>query len=161
MTTPLRRPFLQAASLAALTLLAPLAGAPPVRGEEIKVTVLAVLATDRNTTVDPRVKCIAEEVRKLEPTLTGYRLARTTCKPLGVGRKESFPLVDDETATVSLHHGPDKDHWVGLTVKPPLVGEITYVTICGKFFPIVTRYQTRDRERLILAVMVRPCPKKK
>jgi hypothetical protein len=37
------------------------------------------------------------------------------------------------------------------------VGEITYSTICGKCFPIVTRFQTKDRERLIVAVMVRPC----
>ena len=42
-------------------------------------------------------------------------------------------------------------------IPPPLVGEITYMTICGKFFPIVTRYQTKDKDRLIIAVMVKPC----
>jgi hypothetical protein len=32
-----------------------------------------------------------------------------------------------------------------------------YTSACGKFFPIVTRYQTKERERLIIAIMVRCC----
>ena len=33
--------------------------------------------------------------------------------------------------------------------------------LCGKYFPILTRCQTKAGERLVLAIMVRPCPKAK
>jgi len=46
-----------------------------------------------------------------------------------------------------------------MTIKPPTLGEITYSTTCEKFFPIVTRYVTKDKERLIIAIMVEPCKK--
>ena len=45
---------------------------------------------------------------------------------------------------------------VRLAVKAPLAGEITYTTCCSKFFPIMTRYLTKDNERLIIAIMVKP-----
>jgi hypothetical protein len=35
------------------------------------------------------------------------------------------------------------------------------MTICDKFLPIVTRYRTTNKELLILAVRVQPCPGKK
>jgi hypothetical protein len=47
-----------------------------------------------------------------------------------------------------------------LAVTPPLQGEIVYGCACGKFLPIITRFQTRDGERLILAVRVEPCHRK-
>lgn len=140
--------------------------AEPVRADERNITVVAVLATDRNTTIDPKVQGIAEEVKKLEPSLTGFKLVRTTNKPVGVGRKESFPLVDAEMLAVQLLQieppkEKDKDERIRLAVKAPLTGEITYSTCCGKFFPILTRYLTKDNERLIVAVMVKTPPPKK
>ena len=127
----------------------------PRAKEEVKVCVLAVLATDQNNKIDKRVECIAKEVQKKEPTLTGFRMATTNCKPLTAGARESFPLVEGEVASV-LVEGKCKGDRVRLTVKAPLMGEITYSTTCGKYFPIVTRYQTKDRDRLIIAVMVKP-----
>jgi hypothetical protein len=41
-----------------------------------------------------------------------------------------------------------------------MMGEVEYTTCCGKFFPIITRYQTKDKERLIIAIRVQPCNKK-
>jgi len=139
--------------------------AAAARAEERSITVVAVLATDRNNVIDPKVQGIAEEVKKLEPTLTGFRLVRTTNKPVAVGRKESFPLVDAEMLAVQLLQidppkEKDKDERVRLAVKAPLTGEITYSTCCGKFFPILTRYLTKHNDRLIVAVMVRPAAKK-
>jgi hypothetical protein len=133
-----------------------LATAPPAdRADETRVCVVAIIATDRNTTVDEKIKCIAKEVQKKEPTLTGFRMATTNCKPLTAGAKESFPLIEGEVASVVVE-GKCKGERVRLTVKAPLMGEITYSTTCGKYFPIVTRYQTKDKDRLIIAVMVKP-----
>jgi hypothetical protein len=140
------------------------------RSDDRMITVVAVIASDKNKHVDPRVKCIADEVQKLEPNLTGFRLATTTNKSVRVGNRETFPLVDDEVLGVLLQHvggggggkkEKDKeDDRVRLTVKAPLAGEITYSTCCSKFFPIMTRYLTKDTgERLIVAIMVRPAQK--
>src|SRR5262249_10916037 len=119
--------------------------------EEVEVTVVVILATDRNKQVDADLKAIAEEVRKKYPELTGVRLERMRRDSLTVGKSEKFALVDDKVATVLVRHGADGKNRVGLTVKAPLQGEIEYTTCCGKFLPIVTRYRTKaDNERLIL-----------
>ncbi len=145
-----------------LAFLACLAAACGTRAEEkIQVTVVAILATDQNKKVEPRLECLAKEVQKTDPTLTGFRLAKCTCQKMEVGKKFEFPLVEDEVAAVVVKHGCDKEDRVGLTVKAPLVGEIAYSGACGKFFPILTRYQTKDKERLIIAIRVQPCPCKK
>jgi hypothetical protein len=123
----------------------------------IKVTVAAILATDRDDKVDAKLDCFAREVRKLEPELTGFRLARTTCKPLELGVSYRFPLVDGKAAYVSLQQAADKENRVSLMVKPPGMGEIVYTSACGKFLPIMTPYQTKDKDRLFIAIMVKSC----
>ena len=134
--------------------------APKGRAEEVKVTLVVILATERNSEVARELKSIAREVQKTYPHLTGFRLGEITSKALTVGKKEKFALVDDEVATVLVHHAADSKNRVGLTVKAPLQGEIQYLTCCGKFLPIVTRYQTKeDKECLILAIRVQPCKK--
>jgi hypothetical protein len=133
-----------------------------VRAEERTITVLAVLATDRNTHIDQKVQCIAEEVQKLEPSLTGFRLARITNKAVTVGKRDSFPLVDDQSLGVLLEKVDAKanmEERYRLTVKPPQAGDITYSCCSSKFFPILTRYHTKDNERLIIAIMVKPAKK--
>jgi hypothetical protein len=142
-----------------LILLGCLAGPVGVRAEEeIKVTVVAILATDQNKKVEPRLEGLAKEVQKTDPKLTGFRWAKCSCQKLEVGKKLEFRLVEDQVAAVVVKHGCDKEDRVGLTVKAPLVGEIAYSCACGKFFPIMTRYQTKDKERLIIAIRVQPCP---
>jgi hypothetical protein len=131
-----------------------------VRAEDRQITVVAILATDKNTQVDPRVKSIAEEVQKVEPGLTGFRVARTTSKAIAVGARETFALVDNEVLAVVIQQAggkeKEKDDRVRLAVKAPLAGEITYTTCCSKFFPIMTRYLTKDNDRLIIAIMCKP-----
>ena len=130
------------------------------RAEEVRVTVVVILATDRNDEVDCELESIAEQVQKKYPHLTGFHLEEISRKSLTVGKKEKFPLIDEQTALVLVRHGADSNNRVGLTVKAPLQGEIQYTTCCGKFLPIVTRYQTKeDKERLILAIRVQPCKK--
>jgi hypothetical protein len=156
--------FAQYTHRSSLVLIAVMAGfsaAPQPPADERHVTVVAVLATDKNKQIDPRVAGIAEEVQKLEPGLTGFRVVRSTNKPITLGKRDTFPLVDNETLTVLLQPTDAKDgqERIRLTVKAPLAGEITYSCCTAKFFPIMTRYLTRDNERLIVAIMVKPAKK--
>lgn len=129
--------------------------------QKVKVCVVAILASEKEGEIDPRLKSIAEEVRKREPQLKSFELALMSCKSLPVGAKPAaFKLVEEQEAQVVVQHGSDQDDRVGLTVKAPLQGGITYRTVCGKFLPIVTRYKTAEKKRLILAVMVKPCKSK-
>jgi hypothetical protein len=136
-----------------------LLAAGPSRGEEketVRVSVLAILATERNDKVDPRLTCIAKEIRKTHPELTGFQIIKMTRRSLTIGARETFELVGDQKAVVAVQHGADADNHVEVKIAPPLMGEITYDTCCGKFFPIVTPFR-KDHDLLILAVRVQPC----
>lgn len=128
---------------------------------KVRVCVVAVLATTQNKVVDEKLECLAKEVQKKDPSLTGFRLERCSSQVLSVGDKIKFRLVDSEVAEVSIHKGPGKNDRVSLTIKPPMMGEVDYNSCCGKYFPIITRYQTKDHERLIIAVGVHCCDKEK
>lgn len=134
--------------------------------KKVSVTVVVVLASETGNSVDRRLTAIAEEIRKREPKLTSFRLARMESRSLAVDEPCSFKLVDKQQAriTVKQHNflessknpevSADK---VVLSVEAPEQGEIVYRSKCGKFLPIVTRFQTAKRERLILALRVQPC----
>jgi hypothetical protein len=132
---------------------------PPAR---VKVCVVTILATTREEPVDRRLTCIAKEVQKKEKNLRGFKLIEMRCASLAVNQKHTFRLIDKQEAVVVVHHGADEKNWVELKVKPPQQGEIVYRTVCGKCLPIVTGYKTKGKgDRLILAIMVKPCHKKK
>jgi hypothetical protein len=131
-------------------------------GDEVKVTVVAVLATSKNKDVDPKCACLPKEVQKNYPELTGFKIKRYTCQELSVGDKFDFPSgLKDKNGPViipvSIKKGKGKDDRIGLTVEPPEAGLIEYTSCCGKFFPIVTRYKTPDGETLIIAIRVQCC----
>ena len=155
-------PALWAVLLAGLLL--PICSATGCQGKplgkgEVRVSVVAILASQSCTEVDPRLACIAKEVQKVHPQLKlkGFRLAKMSCKPVPVRGSETFELVVDQTVAITVLRDADKENKVQLKVTPPTLGEITYRTTCGKFFPIVTGYQTKNGEWLILAVRVQPC----
>jgi hypothetical protein len=130
-------------------------------GDRVKVTLVTILATTRNEPVDKRLVCIAREVQKKEPDFKGFKLVNMNCQSVAPGQPWKVKLVDNQEAVVVIHHGADQHNRVELKVGAPLQGEIVYGTVCGKFLPIITRYTTKDRQdRLIIAVMVRPCHKK-
>jgi hypothetical protein len=135
--------------------------ASAARAENIQVSVVAILATARNKHVDEHIKCVAEAVRKQEPSWTGFQEVRTTRKSLPVGEQAAFPLVDDRVVHVRVDSGCTKDNWVGLTLQGTGLGELTYSVRCGRCVPIRTPYYTKDRDRLFLAVTVKPCSKGK
>src|SRR5215470_7507729 len=69
---------------------------------EVRVSVVAILASEHDKRIDPRVECIAKEVRKVHHNLTGFRLAKMTCKTVPVQGAESFELVIDQHASVTV-----------------------------------------------------------
>jgi hypothetical protein len=145
--------------LAAAPLVLLLAGmsAASCPGAKIKVTLVVILAKEDGNAIDPRLKEIAAEVRKRSPGLKSFQLKTMTCKSIPPGEKTKFPAVDDQTTQLVVRHGADPDNRVELAVTAPGQGEIVYETVCGKFLPIVTRHQTKSKERLILAIRVQPC----
>jgi hypothetical protein len=147
------------AALAVTALL--LAPAPAARpADDVSVSVVAILAT-ADKKVDPEVEAIATEVRKKYPNLTGFHLGRMSSQQVTVGKEETFQLEDEQVALIGVLNGPDKNDRVRLKIKPPQLKEITYSTVCGKYFPIVTPYLTRaKKEQLIIAIMVQPGPQK-
>ncbi len=124
---------------------------------KVRVCVAVILATENDAKVDKQLTHIAREVRKMHPKLTGFHFEKVCCKSLAIGEKDSFELLDDQSAAVTVQRGADKNDTVRLKVRPPKMGEITYSTACGKFLPIVTPYRTKSNDWLIIAVRVQPC----
>jgi hypothetical protein len=148
------------AALAALLAVLATAGTLLAADGAIKVSVIAILASEQDDKVDPELRQIAAEMQRLNPRLTGFRMVKMSCKSVKVGARDTFALVADQVALVTVE-GRDNEDRVVLKVAPPLMGEITYMTTCGKFLPIVTPYRTKEQDLLILAVRVQPCPGKK
>jgi len=120
------------------------APAPVGEAKKVKVTVVVILANDYWDLVDPQLKHIAEEIRKSYPSFRGFTLASMDCKSLDVDEKTTFPLVENATVQVIIHKAADKTNKVDLAITCPWQKEILYRSICGKFLPIVTRYDTRE-----------------
>ncbi len=125
--------------------------------DPVKITLVVILAKDSGNTIDPRLKAIAEEVRKLNPNLKSFALKSIQSKSIKPGERTSLPTVENKKVDFIIRHGADKDNRVGISVFPPNMGEIEYLASCGKFLPIVTRYETKSKERLIIAIRVQPC----
>ncbi len=127
----------------------------------IKISVVAILASDRGNKIDPQLKNIAEEVqRRIDPKLTSFRLEKMCSKSVPIGGQDKFCLGHDQEALIAID-SKDDDGRIQLRVTPPLMGEITYQTTCGKYLPMITRFRTKKNELLLLAVCVQPCPGKK
>ena len=128
--------------------------------KHITVTVVVILASEEGSTVDKRLQNIAGEIQKLNPTLKSFQVKSIAERSVAPMEKVTIDLVDDTKAVIAIMNAVDEQDKVALAVTPPNQGEIVYSTVCGKFLPIVTRYQTKDRQRLILAIQVQPCKKK-
>jgi hypothetical protein len=129
----------------------------PAEDPPVRVTVVIVLATTENTTVDPKLAELAKEVQKRDPKLTGFRIAATDSRSVPVGESFTFELVDREVLKVKVDKPKDAAGRVSLTIKPPGLENITYGCTCDKFFPVVTPQTTKAGGVLIVAVMAKPC----
>lgn len=145
-------------SLALVPCIAAVAACPQEKQKKVKVTLVVILASETGNKVDKQLKHIAQEVRNLNPNLKNFEFVLMTKKDLAVDEKGVFDLkLEKQTAQVVVKQPADKDNKVALAITAPEQGEIHYVSACGKFLPIVTRYHTKNKERLILAVSVQPC----
>ena len=145
---------------AALSLVVASAGACPPADEKVKVHVLAILASEHHTKVDPRLTEFARHVRKKDKSLTGFNLDRTTEDRLKLGESKEFPLVGTETVEVMVNPNKTDAGRIVLTITPPKMGPITYECECNVFFPIATHHHVgkgKDEQRLFIAVMAKPC----
>lgn len=133
----------------------------PAPDKPVSVTVVIVLATDQNTTVDPKLKELAKEVQKYDPKLTGFKLVATECKSIPVGDSATINLTDKQTMKATVDRAKDKDGRITLTLNPPGMDAVNYACACDKFFPVVTPHKTKSGEQLIVAVMAKPCTAKK
>ena len=133
----------------------------PADDKPVSVTVVIVLATDQNATIDPKLKELAKEVRKRDPKLTGFKLGATECKSIPVGESATLNLTDKQVLKVTVDRSRDKDGRISLTLDPPGMDAVTYACACDKFFPVVTPHRTKSGEQLIIAVMAKPCTAKK
>lgn len=124
---------------------------------KVTVTVVVILASEEGNAIDARLKAIAEEVQAKEPKFKSFKLKSMECRPIGKDEKADFLTVDRKIAHVVAKTCAGKNNRVCLAVTPPELGEIVYESVCGKFLPIVTPYQTESKERLILAIRVMPC----
>ena len=120
----------------------------------VKVTLVVILAGEDAGEVDARLVPIADEVRKQNPQLRSFRLKSMSSQTLAENEKGEFNLIEGKKLDVVVKHAPDADNRVAVAVTPPEQGEIVYRSVCGKFLPIVTRYHTKGRDRLILALRV-------
>ncbi len=125
--------------------------------DSVRVTVVVVLATSDNDTIDPKLTELAKEVQKRDPKLTGFKLETTDAKSITVGESHTFQLVEKQELKVKVEKQKDANGRVSLTIKPPGLENITYGCVCDKFFPVVTPHQTKTGEVLIVAVMAKPC----
>jgi hypothetical protein len=148
-------PRIALCGLLTLLFLAPAANAAD---EKVTVSVVAILATDKNDKIEPpKIKEIAAELQKINPKLTGFHSPKETKKDIPLNSPEKFTLVDDQVVVIEVERAADQDNKNVIRVQPPTLGEIKYDTSCGKFFPIITKYETKDGEVLIIAIRVQPC----
>ncbi|MGH7227290.1 MAG: hypothetical protein ACRELF_29095, partial [Gemmataceae bacterium] len=71
----------------------------------VKVSVIAILASDKKDNIDPKLSCIAREVRKTHKELKGFRLTKLTSKSLAIGVPATFDLVGDQKVAVTVTRG--------------------------------------------------------
>ncbi|AMV28296.1 hypothetical protein VT84_28090 [Gemmata sp. SH-PL17] len=146
--------------MSALVLVAYMFVACPTE-DPVRVTVVIVLATADNTTVDPKLKELAKEVQKRDPKLTGFKLVATECKSIPVGGNTTISLTDKQELKMKVDQSKDEKGRISLTLNPPGMDAVTYACACDKFFPVVTPHRTKGGEQLIIAIMAKPCTAKK
>src|SRR5581483_11554751 len=110
--------------LAGFVLFLPLSSTHSCGGDNVKVTLVVILASEEGNKIDKRLATIADEIRKHEPKLKSFHLKSMTTKSLAPGEKMPFALIEDKNALVVIKHGADKENRVSLAVTAPNQAEI-------------------------------------
>lgn len=125
--------------------------------DQVRVTVVVILASKQNIGVDKKLVDLAKEVQKRDETLIGFKIVTTLAKSIPVGDGHTFRLIDKQVFKVRVEEPKDANGRISLTINPPELDKITYSCTCEKYFSVVTPYQTKNGEVLIIAVMAKPC----
>ena len=125
--------------------------------DSVRVSVVAILATEKNDKIDPKLECMAKEVQKHDPKLTGFRIVKMTTKSLPMGGKDDFELCAEQCLHVVVEKKGDEEGRFQMKITPPRMGDITYTTTCGKFFSIITPFRDKEDELLIVGVRILAC----
>ena len=129
-----------------------------VRAEEtVKITVIAILASENHKEVDKRLSSFASEVQKKNPSLTGFRVAQSTTSTLKLGVTQTIPLADGQSVDVTANASQTEKGTITITIKPPKISQITYNCVCERYFSMATQHFTKDKEQLFFAVTGKPC----
>ncbi len=149
------RPYL----IALLTLLAAasLRSGEPEKAGPIRVTIVVVFASTEKKEIDKKLADLAKEVQKENKELIGFSIAETHQDSIGIGSSQSFKLPEDQKVKVTIDKPKDANEKVGLTVELPGGGTVAYKCSCGTFFPMLTTYKNKAGEKLIVAVLAKPC----
>ena len=131
----------------------------PDEKDPVKVTLVVVLASENGDHIDKKIKPLADEVKKTHPHLKSFVWKSQEIKSLKPNEKASLHCVEKKMVDMIVKHGADKDNQVSIAVKPPMMSEVEYQSVCGKFLPIVTPVKTKKGETLILAIRLEPCKK--
>jgi hypothetical protein len=157
MTLGSRRSAYVGLGLLTLALGVPALVASDAAKRKVRISIVIILASEKDDKVDKKLECIAKEVRKSHPKLRGFKMVNLSCKSVTVGAADTFDLVEDEQTSITVLRAADKMDRVHLKVGPPMMGQITYSTPCGKFLPILTPVKTKNNEHVLIAVRVQPC----
>ncbi|HEX3152019.1 MAG TPA: hypothetical protein VHR66_28355 [Gemmataceae bacterium] len=147
-------------SLAILLLGAATVSTCPPPSDEIEVKVLAILASEHNKEVNPKLTEFAKQVQKKEPSLTGFKLDRTNGEKLKLGETKKFLLTGNEVVEVTVNKERNEQGRITLTIKPPKMNQITYECACDKFFSMATDHfegKGKEKTQLFIAIMAKPC----
>jgi hypothetical protein len=95
-------------------------------------------------------------VRKTHPELTGFHVGPSKLVTIPLGGSEKVTLVDGQEAAIAVKRCKEcPDRLCVEVTSKALVGEMTYTSVCGKYFPLVTNYKTKDKgEQLIILFKV-------
>src|SRR5947209_13879249 len=126
--------------LTALAVVASAAVLARADDKKIKITVVAVLASTTDKKVDQELNELAQQMRKKDPTLTGFVVERSATSSISIGEKATFEMIDKQFVDVLLREKNPVTNRVSLTMTPPTLGEIAYTVCCGKYFPVCTGY---------------------
>ena len=139
-------------------------GARPLADDEIEIKVIAIMASEHKKDVDAKLTEFAKHVQTNEPKLTGFRIERAACDTIKLGETKKFVLVDKEVVEVTVNKERNEAGRITLTITPPKLKQITYECACDKYFAMATQIHVgkdKDREQLFIALMAKPCTKKK
>ena len=131
---------------------------PPA--DEIEVKIVAILASEHHKDVDKRLTEFAKHVQKKDPSLTGFKVDRSSEDTFKLGETKKIAVTGGQIVEVTVNKDRNEKGRITLTIKPPKLSQITYECVCDKYFSIATEHyegKGMDRAQLFIAIKASPC----